>query len=180
MLRVHFAGEDGIDTGGMAQEFLANSIKEIGREFFPNGSPIDSMLHVHNGFFLACGQIVAVSLIRGGPPPQFLNDINYNLLVNTQQDLSDLQPDVHLTDHERAILTQVSKDPITHGIIDTDHVHDITGAVMVSLVSRRLLLLNEFKRGLELFGLASAIASNASLCRSLFVIESSNITVDVN
>lgn len=51
--------------------------------------------------------IVAVSLIQGGPPPQFLNDINCNLLVNPLQDLSDLQLDVHLTDHERAILTQV-------------------------------------------------------------------------
>lgn len=51
MLRVHFAGEDSIDAGGIAQEFLANSIKDIGREFFPNGSPIVSMLHVHNGFF---------------------------------------------------------------------------------------------------------------------------------
>lgn len=132
--------------------------------------------------------IVAVSLIQGGPPPQFLNDINCNLLVNPLQDLSDLQLDVHLTDHERAIVTQVSKDPIAHqddilqygysGIIDTDHVHDIIGTIMVSLVRRRLLLLNEFKRGLELFGLASAGASNASLCRSLFVIESSNITVD--
>ena len=66
------------------------------------------------------------------------------------------------------------------GIIDTDHVHDIAGTIMVSLVSRRLLLLNESKRGLELFGLASAIASSASLCRSLFVMESSNITVDAN
>ena len=188
MLRVHFAGGDGIDTGGMAQEFLANSIKDIGREFFPNGSPIVSMLHVHNVFFDLWLGIVAVSLIQGGPPPQFLNDINCNLLVNPLQDLSDLQLDVHLTDHERAILTQVSKDPIAHqddilqygysGIIDTDHVHDIIGTIMVSLVRRRLLLLNEFKRGLELFGRASAVASNASLCRSLFVIESSNITVD--
>lgn len=128
-------------------------------------------------FFLACGQIVAESLIRGGPPPQFLNDINYNLLVNPQQHLSDLQPDVHLTNHERAIFTQVSKDPIAHqddilqygytGTIDTDHVHDITGTIMVSLASRRLLFLNEFKRGLELFGLVSARASNAALCRNL-------------
>ena len=190
MLTVHFAGEDGIDTGGMAQEFLANSIKDIGREFFPNGSPIVSMLHVHNVFFDLWLGIVAVSLIQGGSPPQFLNDINCNLLLNPLQDLSDLQPDVHLTDHERAILTQVSKDPIVHqddilqygytGIIDTDHVHDIIGTIMVSLVRRRLLLLKEFKRGLELFGLASAVASNASLCRSLFVIESSNITVDAN
>ena len=187
-LRVHFAGEDGIDTGGMAQEFFASAIKNIGKEFFPDGSPMDSMLHLHNGFFLVCGQIVAVSLTQGRPPPQFLNDINYNLLINPKQDLSDLQPDVHLTDHERAILSQVSENPVGHqddilqygytGIIDTDHVHDITGAIMVSLVSRRLSFLNEFKRGPELFGLASAII--ADLCRSLFVMESSHITVDAN
>lgn len=65
MLRVHFAGEDGIDTGGMAQEFLANSIKDIGREFFPNGSPIVSMLHVHNVFFL-----LVVRDCRGEPHPR--------------------------------------------------------------------------------------------------------------
>ena len=62
----------------------------------------------------------------------------------------------------------------------TDHVHDIKGAIMVSLVSRRLLFLNAFKRRLELFGLASAITSNADLCRSLFIMESSHITVDAN
>ena len=113
-LRVHFAGEDGIDTGGMAQQFFANALKNIGREFFPNGSLMDSMLHIQNGFFLVCGQIVAVSLTQGGPPPQFLNDLNYNLLVNPQQDLSVLQPDVHLTDHERASFSQVSEDPVGH------------------------------------------------------------------
>ena len=159
MLRVHFAGEDGIDTGGMAQEFLANSIKEIGREFSLMVPPLIPCYTFIMVFFLACGQIVAVSLIRGGPPPQFLNDISYNLLVNPQQDLSDLQPDVHLTDHERAILTQVSKDPITHqddilqygytGIIDTDHVHDLTGTVMVSLVSRGCCFWTSSNEGLN-------------------------------
>ena len=123
-------------------------------------------------------------------PPNFLTDINYNLLVSPQQDLSDLQPDVHLTNNERAILAQVSEDPIAHqddilqygytGIIDTDHVRDITGTIMVSLVSRRLFFLNEFKQGLKLFGLASAVMSNADLCRSLFVMDLSHITVDAN
>lgn len=51
VLRVHFAGEDGIDSGAMAQEFLACATHEIGKQFFPGGVPVDSMLHVHDGFF---------------------------------------------------------------------------------------------------------------------------------
>ena len=34
VLRVHFAGEDGIDSGAMAQEFLACAMHEIGKQFF--------------------------------------------------------------------------------------------------------------------------------------------------
>jgi len=43
VLRVHFAGEDGIDSGAMAQEFLACATHEIGKQFFPGGVPVDSI-----------------------------------------------------------------------------------------------------------------------------------------
>ena len=47
VLRVHFAREDGIDSGAMAQEFLVCAMHEIGKQFFPGaGVPVDSMLHV--------------------------------------------------------------------------------------------------------------------------------------
>ena len=48
-LMVHFAEEEGIDTGAIHKEFLSSIISDISREMFPNGAPIDSMLNVHNG-----------------------------------------------------------------------------------------------------------------------------------
>ena len=74
----------------MAQEFLARAIHEIGRDFFPNGTPIDSMLHVHNSFFLACGLIVAVNLVQGGPPPRFLDETAFQMLVNPEVNIKEL------------------------------------------------------------------------------------------
>ena len=66
---MHFNGEAGIDTGAMSQEFLAEVISDMGREMFPDGSPTDSTYYVQNGTFRTCGEIVAVSLAQGGPPP---------------------------------------------------------------------------------------------------------------
>ena len=64
-LRVHFAGEEGSDTGAIHKEFLSNIISDISRKMFSYGAPIDSMLNVHNGWFTICGEIVAVSLVNG-------------------------------------------------------------------------------------------------------------------
>ena len=72
VLKVHFNGEAGIDTGAMSQGFLAEVISDMGREVFPDGSPTDSTYYVQNGTFRTCGEIVAVSLAQGGPPPCFL------------------------------------------------------------------------------------------------------------
>ena len=62
------------------------------------------------------------------------------------------------------------------GIVDLEHVNDITGTVMVSLISRRSLFLKEFGKGLGLFGLASLVKENADLCKPLFV-ENSNANI---
>jgi hypothetical protein len=67
-LRVHFTGEDGIDRGAMAKEFLQNAITDMGNSIFPDGSPVDSTHNVQKGYFQSCGEVVAVSLAQGGPP----------------------------------------------------------------------------------------------------------------
>ena len=143
VLRVRFEGEDGIDSGAMAQEFLACAMHEIGKQFFPGGVPVDSMLHVHDGFFLACGQIVAVSFVQGGPPPRFLTECSFQLLVSPNIDMNELKEDFHLTLDEKSLLESITEDPVHHqdtifehgytGVIDADHINDITGTVMVSL-----------------------------------------------
>lgn len=91
ILRVHFSGEDGIDSGAMAKEFLDRATTEIACSMFPNGAPVDSMLNVHNGKFKTCGQIVAVSIVQGGPPPRFLDECVYQMLADPAVDMSSLK-----------------------------------------------------------------------------------------
>ena len=62
-VRVHFSGEEGIDSGAVAKEFLTSTLPNIGSVMFPGGKPFESTVHVqNNGIFKACGQVVASSL----------------------------------------------------------------------------------------------------------------------
>lgn len=174
----------------MAKEFIACAMLEIEKQFFPAGVHVHSMLHVHDGFFLACGQIVAVSLVQGGPPPLFLTEGSFQLLVSPNIDINELKEDFHLTSDEKSLLESIREDPAHHqdtifehgytGVIDPDHINDLTATVMVSLLSRRALFLKEFGKGLELFGLASLVRGNAGLCKSRFVKDSKANIVDAN
>ena len=38
-IRVKFIGEDGIDTGALAKEFLTENISDIKNQLFPDGNP---------------------------------------------------------------------------------------------------------------------------------------------
>ena len=42
IVRVHFSGEQGIDSGAMAKEFFTITFPNIGSVIFPNGQPVDS------------------------------------------------------------------------------------------------------------------------------------------
>lgn len=93
--------------------------------------------------------------------------------------MNELKEDFHLTPDEKSLLESIREDPARHqdtifehgytGVIDADHINDITGTVMVSLLIRRVLFLKEFGKGLELFGVASLLKENADLCKPLFV-----------
>lgn len=141
-------------------------------------------------FFLACGQIVAVSLVQGGSPPRFLTEGSFQLLVSPNIDMNELKEDFHLTPDEKSLLESIREDPARHqdtifehgytGVIDADHINDITGTVMVSLLIRRVLFLKEFGKGLELFGVASLLKENADLCKPLFVKDTNANIADAN
>ena len=103
-LMVHYSGKDGIDFSAILAEFLEESIQEMERVMFPHGSPIDSSLHVHNGDFRACGQLVAVSLAQGGPPC-FLEKCAYEAMF-TNVDRMDIS-DEHLTTREVSLLEEL-------------------------------------------------------------------------
>ena len=108
---MHFAGEDGIDTGAMSKEFLSSAIDNTRREMFPNGSPTDSMLYVHKGFFHTCAQISSISIVQGGPPPCFCEECVYNMLIIPEIDMNQFTAAHHRTKHENEMLVRIENDP---------------------------------------------------------------------
>ena len=177
VLKVHFNGEAGIDTGAMSQEFLAEVISDMGREMFPDGSPTDSTYYVQNGTFRTCGEIVAVSLAQGGPPPCFLEQCVYESMSKSIDMISIEESD--LTTKEQQLLNDVSEncnnftDMIFEhgytGVVDDNHIDEILRSLKVSLVNRRSLYMKEFLKGMSTYGLAELILKYPSVCQPLFV-----------
>ncbi|XP_049450807.1 uncharacterized protein LOC125900079 [Epinephelus fuscoguttatus] len=107
-LKVVYIGEAGIDTGALRKEFLTDMVSGIEKRFFEGAgnqgkNPKYSLTDVDNENFRTVGEIMAVSLAQGGPPPAFLREWCYNFLCTGEVDLNSLsQEDV--TDLESCLL----------------------------------------------------------------------------
>jgi hypothetical protein len=188
VFRVKYIGERGINSGAISKECLTKAISDMGTSMFHNGAPIDSVYNIHNGQFRSCGEMVATSIAQGGPPPRFLHENVFKMLVNPDVDVANLNPDEHLTDDDQQLISRVKNDVSAHkntiidsgytGVIDEDHKDDIVGTMIVNIVGKRLLYLKEFAEGLKLFGLMQAIRDNPDLTKTLFV--AGNDAVDAN
>ena len=138
---------------------------------FPNEAPIDSMLNVHNGWFRICGERVVVSLVNGGPPPCFLDESLYRMLVDLQSaDIQNLNILKYLKNSEIDFMKKIEKEPAHYkdfiidngytGVISHSNPSDIIGTMLISIVTKRLVYLKEFFLGLELFGFGSILKNN--------------------
>ena len=52
--------------------FYTELISFIQRKFFCNGKPIQSTLALTSGDFNLCGEIMGMSILQGGPAPNFM------------------------------------------------------------------------------------------------------------
>ena len=160
----------------------------MGSSMFPNGAPVDSAHNIHNGQFKSCGEIVATSVAQGGPAPHFLHENVFKMLVNPNISVTHLDPEEHLTENDRQLISAVKKEVNSYqdvisesgytGIIDENHKDDIVGTMVVNIVCKRLLYLKECAEGLKLFGLLDAIRANPEITKPLFVADTD--TVDAN
>ena len=177
VLRVRYAGEDGIDSGAIGLEFFENSAQEMGKVMFPDGKPIESTFPVQNGNFRTCRQIVSASLAQGGPPPCFLDESSYRSAFK-EIDMMAISSD-DLTAKENMMLEEVRADYTKYtdliidnnytGVIDEDHIEEIIRSLKVSAVTRRSLYMKEFVIGLNCYGLADMIRKYPDKCQPLFV-----------
>ena len=119
---------------------------------FPRGIPVDSTLHIQNGNFKACGEIIAASIAQGGPAPRCLDATVYDLLVNPSISLQELNCETNLTASGRILLDSILEDVMKNtntiidhgytGIIDDSHIGEIRQSIVVSIVTKRLVYLN--------------------------------------
>ena len=71
---------------------------------------------------------------------------------------------------------------IDHGYTnnaDQEHISDIRSSIILSIGSKRQLYLNQFMKGLELYGLAEMLKQNPEVIKQYFVIGQAQ-PVDVN
>ena len=94
---------------------------------FPGGAPVDSIYNVQNKSFKTCGEIVAASLAQGGPPPSFLAEPVYELMLTLEVNLDQLDAETHFTpkDQRRKLEEEVMDN--FQGFLSTVEDKNITG-----------------------------------------------------
>ncbi|XP_046843340.1 uncharacterized protein LOC124437408 [Xenia sp. Carnegie-2017] len=177
IFRVRIIGEDGIDSGAMAKEFLEKATREIEKIMFPDGFPVDSTLHVQNSNYHTCGEIAAVSMAQGGPPPCFLDEATFDMMVKGVDihniKASDLSPKEHQLIKQIESSCEDYVDTILEhgytGPVNKQNIEAIVGSIKVSLLNRRTLYMNEFLGGMKAYGLPDLIKNDPEACKPLFV-----------
>nr|XP_061790661.1 uncharacterized protein LOC133580389 [Nerophis lumbriciformis] len=189
VLKVVYIGEADIDTEAIRKEFLTEMISGIEKRFFEGAgtqgkTPKYSLTDLDNDNFRTIGEIMAVSLAQGGPPPAFLKEWCYNFLCLGEIYCQSLSKD-DVTDSESCVLISRVEDStdvqslmiyadkiINCGYtsqIKLDCKERIIQAIVKHSATRVIPMLQQLRKGMELYGLVNQMASNPAACHSLFV-----------
>ncbi|XP_041838349.1 uncharacterized protein LOC121638002 isoform X2 [Melanotaenia boesemani] len=187
LLRVSFIGEHGIDEGALRKEFLTEMVRGIESHYFEGDGeqgkiPKYNILDYQDHNFKTCGEILATSLVQGGPAPNFFTTQCYNFLCHgemginggpeevTAQDMKNLKAEVQNADDEKlmglsdAIVACGYQGPIT-----VDKKNAITEAIGLHSVVRLIPILTQLREGFKLYGVTEILAHHEQLCQELFV-----------
>uniref|UniRef100_G3PMI2 HECT domain-containing protein n=1 Tax=Gasterosteus aculeatus aculeatus TaxID=481459 RepID=G3PMI2_GASAC len=188
-LKVVYIGEAGIDTGALRKEFLTDMVSGIENRFFEGAgnqgkNPKYSLTDLDNENFRTIGEIMAASLAQGGPPPAFLREWCYNFLCTGEVDLNSLSKE-DVADLESCQLISRVDDSAdaqclmlnVDEIISCGYTSQITleckesiiRAIVLHSTTRLIPMLQQIRKGMELYGLVNQMAANPEACRSLFV-----------
>ncbi|PFX17682.1 Opioid-binding protein/cell adhesion molecule [Stylophora pistillata] len=134
-IKIRFLGEEGIDSGALRREFLAEVVPAIRNTLFSGDTPIDFTVHVQNGDFPARGLIVASSVAQEEPPPSFLDQKTFEMLVKNEVDILNLTAEKDLTQSERQLSDSIRNNIDRHrdtilergytGLVSMAHIEDI-------------------------------------------------------
>ncbi|CAI5677234.1 unnamed protein product [Oreochromis niloticus] len=147
-------------------------------------NPKYSLTDLDNENFRTVGEIIAVSLAQGGPSPAFFKEWCYNVLCSGEVDFSCLSKE-DVADVESSLLISKVEDAadiqslmlwadeiVSCGYtnqIEMDSKESMIRAIVLHCTTRLIPMLQELKKGMELYGLVNLMAVNPEACHSLFV-----------
>uniref|UniRef100_A0A8C9ZTH1 HECT domain-containing protein n=1 Tax=Sander lucioperca TaxID=283035 RepID=A0A8C9ZTH1_SANLU len=165
VLKVVYIEEAGIDTGALRKELLTDMVSGIENRFFEGAgnqdkNPKYSLTDLDNENFRTIGEIMSVNLAQGGPPPAFLRGWCYNFLCTGEN-------------HVNSSCLMLNADEIISSgytsQINLDSKESIIRAIVLHSTTRLIPMLQQIRKGMELYGLVDQMATNPEACRSLFV-----------
>ncbi|CAM4511641.1 unnamed protein product [Leuciscus chuanchicus] len=193
--------EEGVDLGGPRREFLRLLMETIARSPMFEGKESSKTLALDStalrgDWYYTAGRAIAVSLVHGGPPPNFLSPTVFSLLVDGSANpgLEEIA-DTELLDKVKKVSESTtledleeSKAPLLdylanagclrpmRSIGDRDLlVHDI---VMFQVIHRVQGPFQRFCEGLKTLGILEKIKRHPDSFRPLFCYEASTLTAD--
>lgn len=186
-LRVSFIGEAGIDSEALRKEFLTEMLAGIEKRFFEGGIsgkvPKYSMTDFEKYNFKTVGEIFAVSLAQGGPPPNFLMQWCYRYISTgeleqeslSEKDVADpelmeLIKEIEAADDET--LMKCTDRILSYGYTGPVSLHrkeDIVCSVVLHSAVRLLPMLQQVSSGMKLYDFLSLVQQEKDICRRLFV-----------
>ncbi|ROL52544.1 G2/M phase-specific E3 ubiquitin-protein ligase [Anabarilius grahami] len=140
-LKIIFLGEPGVDTGALRKEFLSTMVAGIEKRLFEGDAKKGktqkySLNDLDNELFKVAGEIFAVSIAQGGPPPRFMQEWCYEYLVtgNIKRDGvhdTEISPIIKMIE-DASDLSNFTKEILDCGYtgpINTDHKESILRGV---------------------------------------------------
>ncbi|XP_033939750.1 uncharacterized protein [Pseudochaenichthys georgianus] len=186
-LRVSFIGESGIDHGALRKEFLTEMMAGVERKFFQGGStgktPKYSITDYHKEHFKTAGEIMAVSIVQGGPPPNFFREWCYGYISTGEMDRDSISKE-DVTDPELSQLmeeVEMAEPEAMYDLLDRitacgysghatwERKEEIIKAIILHSSVRILPMLQQICSGMKLYGLCEMIVQQPHHFRDLFV-----------
>ncbi|XP_067283585.1 uncharacterized protein [Pseudorasbora parva] len=181
-LKITFLGEPGVDTGALRKEFLSTMVAGIERRLFEGDvmkgkMPKYSLNDLDNELFKVAGEIFAVSIAQGGPAPRFMQKWCYEYLVtgNIKRDGvhdTEISPLIKMIE-DASDLSNYTKEILDCGYtgpINIDHKESILRAIALHITTKRIPMLQQLCKGLEIYDLIKVMQRKPQECHNLFVI----------
>uniref|UniRef100_A0AAV2KK99 HECT domain-containing protein n=1 Tax=Knipowitschia caucasica TaxID=637954 RepID=A0AAV2KK99_KNICA len=172
-LMVSFIEENGFDTGALGKEFLTEMIAEIEKRLFVGGvdkkgkNPVYCLGSLDKNYFRAAGEIMAASIAQGGPLPSFMRKWCYAYICSgdaddiqvTSDDVTDVELSQLITKIQEASNETIGEliDGLMNcgytGIISDNKKDVMTRSVVLHSTMRLIPMLDQLRKGLQLYGL---------------------------